>query len=760
MGSVVLLDPQGKTVTVTDTYDFLVKIYTQGYEPQSGSIQSNLDKIKGNGELAPALRELLTLGDFANPQSDVNKVLQGMFTSTPPTTDASKLTSGILPAARVGSGSVTAAKLASDVPGAIAVAPELRAASGSVAAVVTASGALVVQKHNPVDASSGARTMTLPIGAPEGSQLSVEKVDISTNTVTITGNLRGTASSSIALVYQRETVQLRADASGSWWPTAGHRTKTSLDTASVAAVKAAITAGDIVTGTTVDPAVQIGDSLTQNWSAYNTALAAALGRPLNNIGIGGQGTLQIAARQGGSPALLTVTGNVIPASGAVAVTAYSVNLLARPSDGTQSIKGVLAGVSGTLQMAQSSGTWSYTFTRDTAGIPMPCSPNTPFVTGLEYEDAWPIIWTGRNDIGQGAFRTPLADIVTAIKGMLAWSRRGQRAVVLSVLPRADEDSTGSAARTILDQLNAGLQSAFPQAFVDIAAILRTDAAFAIAGITKTTQDATDITNGLTPTSFRGSDIVHLNAAGYTVLNTVLPHILDDRGWHAASLASYPSGASTAALHDNGVAGATHRYVPSVLALSSGTAASTLPDSIGSATLAAVGTSAGNPTVTAEGAGQVLSFVSTTGKSMNATTTVATPFTVALVVKSTATAYNIAVVDGYRIQRASNGSWALAGGASDGSTALVTLPGSDNYVVIFGVCNGSSSQLAVNGTVTSSAGSIVGPGAGLSGKIQLGPQVSGASLINIAEANIWPFALTAAQQAAHITAMKARYAFIA
>src|SRR3954462_2133544 len=54
----------------------------------------------------------------------------------------------------------------------------LRAALGLPAgATVPASGALLAQKHNPVDATGGAKTMTLPTGAAAGVLLAVEKVD-------------------------------------------------------------------------------------------------------------------------------------------------------------------------------------------------------------------------------------------------------------------------------------------------------------------------------------------------------------------------------------------------------------------------------------------------------------------------------------------------------------------------------------------------------------------------------------------------------
>jgi hypothetical protein len=75
----------------------------------------------------------------------------------------------------------------------------------SVAATVTASGALVPGKHNPVDASGGAKTMTLPTGQAEGATIGVEKLDSSANAVTVTGSVRGTAGQSISLPWAHET---------------------------------------------------------------------------------------------------------------------------------------------------------------------------------------------------------------------------------------------------------------------------------------------------------------------------------------------------------------------------------------------------------------------------------------------------------------------------------------------------------------------------------------------------------------------------
>jgi hypothetical protein len=89
-----------------------------------------------------------------------------------------------------------------------------------VATTATSGAALTKGKHTPVNATSAPVTMTLPIGAAEGVEISVEKVDGSANAVTVSGNIRGVGASTISLTNQNDLLELRADASGSWWPTA------------------------------------------------------------------------------------------------------------------------------------------------------------------------------------------------------------------------------------------------------------------------------------------------------------------------------------------------------------------------------------------------------------------------------------------------------------------------------------------------------------------------------------------------------------
>lgn len=97
-----------------------------------------------------------------------------------------------------------------------------------VAATVTATGNAVIGKHNPADATAGSVVITVANAATAGQLVSVEKVDATANTVTISANFRGTPGS-LPLTLSHESVVLLGKADGSWWPFAGHKTKSSLD---------------------------------------------------------------------------------------------------------------------------------------------------------------------------------------------------------------------------------------------------------------------------------------------------------------------------------------------------------------------------------------------------------------------------------------------------------------------------------------------------------------------------------------------------
>lgn len=260
-----------------------------------------------------------------------------------------------------------------------------------------------------------------------------------------------------------------------------------------------------------------GDSLTAG--GWPTTLAALCGLPVYNGGWSGQGYSQISARQGGVPARLTVAGNAIPALGSVGITSVLNNPL---SDGGAR-QGVLAGVSGMLSMA--SGT--LTFTRSVAGEVVSCPAKTYFFPsdGVSNTDRHITIWCGRNSFKD----IPPALIVASINSMVHYlTPRVKRVIVMSIPPWVGEE-LGTSMRSKLDACNQAIQAAFPEYWLDISAWLRTVDAATASGITFTTDDMTDIANGLTPRSLR-SDAGHPNAAGHVAIGKRVYQESQIRGW--------------------------------------------------------------------------------------------------------------------------------------------------------------------------------------------------------------------------------------
>ena len=160
----------------------------------------------------------------------------------------------------------------------------------------------------------------------------------------------------------------------------------------------------------------LGDSLTNGANGQITwreALAGLISpRNHTNIAVGGQTSPQIVARAGAYVTLLTLAGNLIPASGPVAVTDRTIGLLT--SQSSQSIKGRVSGVYGTLTRA---GDDSYSFTREAAGAPVPVGKKLAFAPdiGTHGFDTW-LIFIGANNITRpDEIKRDIAAAVNAMK---------------------------------------------------------------------------------------------------------------------------------------------------------------------------------------------------------------------------------------------------------------------------------------------------------------------------------------------------------
>lgn len=296
-------------------------------------------------------------------------------------------------------------------------------------------------------------------------------------------------------------------------------------------IAAATAAGQTAAATAVQasrvPLVGWGDSMTAaNWIATT---AAQLGVAYKQLGIGGQRSENIAARQNGTPALVTLPSNTLPASGSVTLTSISTVVYSSSAGtGLSSGKGYINGVLGTLTRDNTNNV--HTFTRDVAGTAVWVAPNTPFMAqdGIDTRANISILWCGRNGFKDTAPET----IVAYIKSMVDYlTASDKRFLILEVAPWATETMPAAAGsdREKLNTLNTLLKATWPRDFVPQMTYLRTDEAFAAAGIAKTAQDITDISNQITPISFRADD-GHLNTVGNNTLATFITNVIRQKGW--------------------------------------------------------------------------------------------------------------------------------------------------------------------------------------------------------------------------------------
>lgn len=247
-----------------------------------------------------------------------------------------------------------------------------------------------------------------------------------------------------------------------------------------------------------------GDSLTagagvpDESASYPSLVSGQLRVPVRNLGIGGQTSTQIAARQGGLKTLFGVEGNAIPASGSVRITEWNIKPIT--GQGTQDFTGKLAAVRGRLTRSKEG---DYTFKRNTSGPATPCNP-CEFVFDLAEEaKGKPLfIWAGRNGADPGH------SISDDIAAMVAAA--GTENYLVGSILTAEMDGPRKAEN--IRQTNASLKRTYGNRYVDILGAL-------LSQKVTTTEEVNQVSAGVVPKGFR-FDNVHLNAAGYYVASTL------------------------------------------------------------------------------------------------------------------------------------------------------------------------------------------------------------------------------------------------
>jgi lysophospholipase L1-like esterase len=257
-----------------------------------------------------------------------------------------------------------------------------------------------------------------------------------------------------------------------------------------------------------------GDSWTSgvgapNGLSYPDQLRALSARPVFNAGVSGQTSDQIAARQGGAPALLTLPNDRLPMSGLVAIEDEST--LPVSAEGPGPITGTLSGVRGTLSFSG-----NLFFDRNASGAPLVVPPASPFDPDtFDSRSVINVFWMGGNN-----FYDPervKSDIASAV----AFLATG-KFVVLGILNAASEP-IGSPAYVQLTQLNDDLAASYPDNFIDIRRVLVESYDPSVP------QDVVDHANDVPPGSLRNDD-QHPNEAGYAIVAQQVDAFIRMKGW--------------------------------------------------------------------------------------------------------------------------------------------------------------------------------------------------------------------------------------
>jgi hypothetical protein len=270
---------------------------------------------------------------------------------------------------------------------------------------------------------------------------------------------------------------------------------------------------------------------TQNPQPENSNLTLPY---VYNGGYGSSTSREIIARQGGLNFVVTLQGDTIPASGAVAVTSVLPDVAHTANE--LSVIGVLNGVTGTLSAAAAtiSGVTSttYTFTRLTAGAAVKCYKNSLFHSDERGRDGSGafyayqntrdndinIFWVGVNDPDKSLVVPAIQAGVRHLKAALP------RFIVMGYLSAGGgSEGVGTAPYNTREAIDNQLRDLYPNNFLDIRRIL------VESYDPNNAQDVIDHNNDTVPTSLR-SDIIHLNGAGKAIVAQAVYNFLVQKGW--------------------------------------------------------------------------------------------------------------------------------------------------------------------------------------------------------------------------------------
>lgn len=272
-----------------------------------------------------------------------------------------------------------------------------------------------------------------------------------------------------------------------------------------------------------------GDSLTQgagSGGATGLSYPAQLSnilypRLILNLGMGGQSMEQIASRQGAKPIYVTLNGNAFNGVNNVSITSISSQFLSMSDTVAKYASGIINGVPCIITRTVVSSVETYVIkgaNNSTATIPA----NSIFYPDSSY-NALPtiqVLWWGRNNVPN------LTGLDTLIDNAVSIMPSPRRFLVIGVLPALNE-IVGTSNYNAIIAMNAILSSNYPNNY--IASTPPTNAEMSAIMYTPTSQDNTDIANGVFPTGMH-ADNTHLNGYGYNIVANRVALMLKQYNW--------------------------------------------------------------------------------------------------------------------------------------------------------------------------------------------------------------------------------------
>jgi hypothetical protein len=272
-----------------------------------------------------------------------------------------------------------------------------------------------------------------------------------------------------------------------------------------------------------------GDSLTEGAGAttatglsYPAQLTNILyPRLIQNLGLGGQSMEQIASRQGAKPIYITISGNTLSGASNTSITSISSQFLYYALTTAQYASGIVNGVPCLITRTVVSSVETYVirgYNSSTATIP----PNSIFYPDSSF-NALPtiqIFWWGRNNVPS------LTGLDTLIDNAISIMPSPRRFLIIGVKPSLTE-IIGTSNYTAIIAMNNILRSNYPNNYVECTPPTTTEMSAIM--YTPTTQDNTDITNGVFPTGMH-YDSTHLNGYGYNIIANRVATLIKQYGW--------------------------------------------------------------------------------------------------------------------------------------------------------------------------------------------------------------------------------------